>query len=89
MQSLLVEVLVQLEDWYGNSVHARRHLKTYEIEYALPQLSPRALAPVEKQAIVRTGVFICGDHCDTASINGAMASGRRAAAATLSYLEER
>ena len=28
-----------------------------------------------------TGLFVCGDHRDTASIQGAMASGRRAAAA--------
>jgi len=30
---------------------------------------------------VREGLFVCGDHRDTASIQGAMISGRRAAAA--------
>jgi predicted NAD/FAD-dependent oxidoreductase len=27
----------------------------------------------------RRGVYVCGDHRDNASINGAMVSGRRAA----------
>ena len=36
---------------------------------------------------VREGVFVCGDYLDTASINGAMASGRRAAEAVLTDLQ--
>jgi predicted NAD/FAD-dependent oxidoreductase len=29
------------------------------------------------------GLFLCGDHCGSASINGALASGRRTAEAVL------
>jgi predicted NAD/FAD-dependent oxidoreductase len=32
---------------------------------------------------VRPGLYVCGDHVDNASINGAMESGRRAAEAVL------
>jgi phytoene dehydrogenase-like protein len=69
----------QLVEWYGNAASHWAHLKSYTINYALPVQSPPGLEPVEKPAEVRPGLYICGDHCDTASINGAMASGRRAA----------
>ncbi|MCU0727885.1 MAG: FAD-dependent oxidoreductase, partial [Planctomycetes bacterium] len=36
-----------------------------------------------------TGLFICGDHRDTGSIQGALASGRRAAEAALASLDGR
>ena len=32
------------------------------------------------------GMFVCGDHRDTASIQGALFSGRRAARAALAHL---
>jgi predicted NAD/FAD-dependent oxidoreductase len=32
---------------------------------------------------VRPGLFVCGDHRDNGSINGALVSGRRAAEAVL------
>jgi phytoene dehydrogenase-like protein len=76
----------QLKDWFGRSADSWRHIKTYDIEYALPAQSPPALQPVAKPTQVREGVFVCGDHCDTGSINGAMASGRRAAEAALETL---
>ncbi len=69
----------QLESWYGPIVRSWQHLRTYEIPYALPVQSPPALEPVAKETRIRPGLYICGDHCDTASINGAMAAGRRAA----------
>jgi len=80
------QVRGQLRSWFGPAVDAWQHLKTYEIQYALPVQSPPALDPVAKPTVVGDGLFVCGDHCDTASINGAMASGRRAAEAALSTL---
>lgn len=85
-QQLVDRVSRQLQSWFGPSVGSWRHLRTYTIPYALPVLSPPALEPVEKSVFVRRGLFICGDHCDTASINGAMASGRRAAEAVRAAL---
>ena len=80
------QIRAQLTDWFGQTVADWRHLKTYNIQYALPAQSPPALQPVAKRTQVHEGVFVCGDHCDTGSINGAMASGRRAAEATIQSL---
>lgn len=84
---LMAQVQSQLEEWYGQTVKQWRHLKTYVIEYALPEQSPPALQPVAKPVQARDGVFVCGDHCDTASINGAMASGRCVAEAVTEMLQ--
>lgn len=86
-QQLLSQVQTQLLEWFGSTVTAWRHLKTYVIGYALPVQSPPALQPVAKSSHFREGVFVCGDHCDTGSINGAMASGRRAAEAVIETLK--
>ena len=56
-----------------------RHLRTYRVGYALPDQRPPALERPHKSADLGGGLFLCGDHRDTASINGAMLSGRRAA----------
>jgi hypothetical protein len=69
----------QLLDWFGPDVNAWRHLRTYRIPYALPSQAPPALSPVEKSATRGDHLFVCGDYLDTASIQGAMVSGRRAA----------
>ena len=69
----------QLLDWFGPDVIAWRHLRTYRIPYALPSQAPPALSPVEKSATRGDHLFVCGDYLDTASIQGAMVSGRRAA----------
>jgi len=39
--------------------------------------------PVERPVRLENGLFVCGDHRDTASLHGAMVSGRRAAEAVL------
>ncbi len=77
------EVRQQLNDWYGNQVDAWRHLQTYRISNAFPDQTPPALTPVEKTPRAINGVLCCGDYLDTASIQGAMISGRRAAEAIL------
>ena len=80
------QVLRQLRQWFGAKVADWRELRTYRIRYALPKQNPPALSPVEKPARRTDGVFVCGDHMDTASLQGAMASGRRAAEAVLEQL---
>ena len=69
----------QLQDWFGDIVDTWRHLRTYRIPFALPAQAPPALSPVAKAASRGDHVFVCGDYLDTASIQGAMLSGRRAA----------
>jgi predicted NAD/FAD-dependent oxidoreductase len=71
----------QLHGWFGAQVDGWRLHRVHRIPFALPAQPPAALAPAERPVRVRDGLFVCGDHRDTASIQGAMASGRRAAAA--------
>jgi phytoene dehydrogenase-like protein len=79
-------VLGQLADWFGSAVVAWRHLKTYTIPHAQPAQPPGALDPPERPVRLRPGLYVCGDHRDNASINGALASGRRTADAVLQDL---
>jgi len=53
----------------------------------LPDQSPPQLATPQRPVKLRPGIFVCGDHRDNASINGALASGRRTAEAVLSDLK--
>lgn len=73
----------QLGEWFGAIASQWRHLRTYRIPFSLPNQVPPALSPVEKPAKRSDGVYTCGDYLDTASIQGAMASGRRAAEALI------
>ncbi len=78
-EQLLNALRGELKDWFGASVDAWRHLKTYTIRRALPNLAlpenPLTIQPCP----LGEGIFSCGDYLDTPSINGAMATGRRAA----------
>lgn len=71
----------QLTGWWGAQVGAWRHLATYKIAHGQPDQSP----PFSPKRSVRlgNGVFVCGDHRDTGSIQGAMYSGRRCAEAAI------
>ena len=77
--ALQAEVQTQLKDWFGAQAEGWRHLRTYRIPHALPRQSPPALAEIQRPVRTSTGVYVCGDHRDNASINGAMVSGRRCA----------
>jgi phytoene dehydrogenase-like protein len=69
----------QLTRWFGEQVASWRHLRTYEIPYALPPMDPPTLEHPERAVRIGSGVYVCGDHRDQASIQGALASGRRVA----------
>jgi phytoene dehydrogenase-like protein len=83
---LVEAVRAQLTGWFGAAVEGWRHLRTYTIEHAQPPQPPGRLEPPERPVIVRPGLFVAGDHIDNASINGAMASGRRVADAVMAEL---
>ncbi len=73
----------RLATLYRTSTAAWDHVATYDIPRALPAMS----APHEFRKPVRHGkAYVCGDHRDTSSIQGAMVSGRRAASAVLADL---
>ena len=69
---------------YGVDTSRWEHVATYAIPYALPAMTP----PLNVRQPVRLDdrLFIAGDHRDTASIQGAMVSGRRAATAVMNTL---
>ncbi|MCC7532079.1 MAG: FAD-dependent oxidoreductase, partial [Candidatus Melainabacteria bacterium] len=80
-------VLDQLEAWYGREVSNWRHLRTYNIKRGLPDYAAPALGEVEKSTRLERGTYVCGDHRDTASIQGALSSGKRAAQALIEDFE--
>jgi len=69
----------QLIDWFGLQAGGWTHLQTQHIPYALPEQAPPFLSPPEKEVRRRPGLYVCGDHRRTASLNGAIAAGRAAA----------
>ena len=81
--ALEAAVRKQMAGWFGDEVRGWRHLRTYHIRHAQPEQRPGALEPVERAVRLESGLFVCGDHRDTASLHGAMLSGRRAAEAIL------
>ena len=73
----------QLSDWFGPSVNRWQHLRTYHLHHALPAQAPPTLSSPQRSVRLHRGLYVCGDHRETASIHGAMVSGRRAAEAII------
>ena len=69
---------------HGVPVSELEHLTTVTV----PQAQPAALPPLRLRRPVDLGegLYVCGDHRDTPSIQGAMASGARTARAVLRTL---
>jgi len=74
-------ILAQMKNWFGKVASTWQLLRGYYLTHAQPQQYPGALEPPQRPVRVRPGVYVCGDHRDNASIQGAMVSGRRAAEA--------
>lgn len=72
---------------YGADTSRWQHIATYPIEHALPAMLPPLT--LRKPVGLRSGVYIGGDHRDTASIQGALVSGRRAATAVIADVARR
>jgi phytoene dehydrogenase-like protein len=81
---LVSKVTQQLLQWWGPQVNTWQHLRTYSIVHGQPDQSP-PFAP-KKPVALANEVFVCGDHRDTGSSQGAMYSGRRCAVSVLKYL---
>lgn len=75
-------VRAQLTEWFGIAVARWQHLRTYSISYAQPVQNTY----LPRVARIRPGLYRCGDYTETASIDGALASGRRAAQALMEDL---
>jgi phytoene dehydrogenase-like protein len=81
---LEVEVRKQLATWHPEA----RSWETIRVD-VISHGQPLQLPPLDPRRSVRLGAgrYVCGDHRDTASIQGALFSGRRAAAAVLADLQ--
>ncbi len=69
----------QLRDWYGAEVDAWEVLRVDDIAWAQPRQQPGDLATLARPVRLDEGLWVCGDHRDTASLQGALVSGRRTA----------
>jgi phytoene dehydrogenase-like protein len=79
--ALETDVRRQLGEIWGRDAAHWQLLRRDDILHALPAQSPPLRAT--SAARVREGVYLAGDHRDTASIQGALASGDRVARALL------
>ncbi len=80
------EIRSQLVGWFGPNAKSWRHLRTDWIPDALPEQTPVSGGIRHESGLIQSGLiqsgqtqaglYVCGDHCESASINGALASGR-------------
>lgn len=77
----------QLRSWWGESVDEWRCIRVDRIVHGQPGQNP-PFHPKKKVAL-GDGLFVCGDHRDTGSIQGAMFSGRRCAEAVIDHLSQK
>ena len=82
--TLTAEVRDQLARWFGSTTADWEHLRTDVIPHGQPAQAP-PFDPKQPVAL-GDGRFVCGDHRDTASTQGAMFSGERAASAVMRHL---
>jgi hypothetical protein len=70
---------------YGVDTSTWEHVQSYEVHDALPRQDP-PMGRFRKAVRLEAGLYVCGDHRDSASLQGALVSGRRAATAVLAEL---
>ncbi|KAJ1402273.1 hypothetical protein SESBI_28168 [Sesbania bispinosa] len=76
------KVVQELSGWFGEKmVRKWRHLRTYRIGFAQPNQSPPT--DLKKNPIIEPGLYVCGDYLTSATFDGALVSGRRAAESLL------
>jgi phytoene dehydrogenase-like protein len=78
-EALTATVREQLAGWFGPAARGWRHLRTYRLRHALPDQTAPALDVPQRPVWLDDGLYVCGDHRDTATLDGALASGWRAA----------
>jgi phytoene dehydrogenase-like protein len=76
-------VRAHMSRWFGPVVGSWRMLAAYPLARALPQQRHAEWEQSPVRLGGTGGVYMCGDYRETASIQGALASGRRAAEAVI------
>ena len=86
---LVAEVRSQLVAWFGEPAARWRFMRSYVVPHAQPSQLPPNTDDFARPLRLRgdgVGLYICGDHRRTPSLNGALASGREAAACVVEDL---
>jgi hypothetical protein len=76
-----LKVRSHLKSLYGVPTRGWTHVATYPIPDALPMMN--APHDISQDVRLSKGVYLCGDYRQVSSIDGALASGRRAAEALM------
>ncbi|WP_030572888.1 NAD(P)/FAD-dependent oxidoreductase, partial [Streptomyces aureocirculatus] len=77
-------VSTHLAELYGTSTRSWQLLAVHHTREAVPAMPPPH--DVRRPVRLLAGLYVCGDHRDTSTVQGALHSGRRAAAAALADL---
>ena len=80
-------VRAHLSRLYDVDTRAWRHVAAYDVREALPSQAP-PVGRLRRPVRLERGLYVCGDSRDSASIQGALVSGRRAALAVLADLRD-
>ncbi len=78
-------VRAHLSRLYGVDTTGWEHVAAYDVRDALPDQRP-PMGRFRRPVRLAPGRYVCGDHRDSASIQGALVSGRRAATSVLQEL---
>lgn len=78
-EALTLQIKKELSQWFGRQTEAWVHLKTYRIDYALPNQDTVRHEVNPETLKLREGLYAAGDYWLNGSINAAMRSGRMAA----------
>ena len=81
-EGLPTKIQQELMGWFGECVAQWCHLRTDLIPEALPEQAPNG-QKYKMGFIQQKGIYVCGDHATSASIEGAVISGKRAAEAII------
>ncbi len=73
----------QAAGWIGHEAESWRQLATVAVPRALPVETPAVRLARPASGQLGPGLFLCGDHVTTSSINGALAAGRLVAESLL------
>jgi phytoene dehydrogenase-like protein len=76
------EMRRHLTQWFGADVAGWQDIARYDIPAALPVADP-PLGKLRQPVRLSPGLYVCGDHRDSPSQQGALVSGRRTAEAVL------
>lgn len=78
----------EITPWFpGKNMSKLRHVGTYRIRFAQFRQEPGIFATLPSNTTPTAGVFLAGEYTESSSIQGAMASGEKAAQAVLASVE--